>query len=213
MSRSRATVSLPCSCRMSGCSASTILASVASSASTVSATFDGAALGLLAELARGLEAEMPRRRRKEHEAHHVRAGLQRDVERLARGQAANFDDQGHGFKARVRAATTGRKRRCGWGGFYNVAPCLSRPPAPYPPPCGSAGKRCGSPREAAGAGAQIGQLRPRLPRIGLVLARRAPPVALPEPGRGAARHHAEDRHRDDDDEQRQRDRRPTDRWN
>ena len=38
---------------------------------------------------------MPGRRRKEHEPHHVRAGIQRDVERLARGQAANFDDQGH----------------------------------------------------------------------------------------------------------------------
>src|SRR5438105_3446772 len=37
----------------------------------------------------------PGRGRKEHEPHHIRAGIQRDVERLARGQAANFDDQGH----------------------------------------------------------------------------------------------------------------------
>src|ERR1700686_992919 len=56
-----------------------------------------------------------------------------------------------------------------------------------------------------GSGAQVGQLRPRLPRIGFVLPRGAPPVALPEPGRAASRHHANDRHRDDDDEQRQRD--------
>ena len=67
MSRSRATVSLPCSCRMSGCSASTMLASVASSASTVSATLTARLLDPPAELARRLEAEMPRRRRKEHE--------------------------------------------------------------------------------------------------------------------------------------------------
>ena len=51
-------------------------------------------------IARGLKIKMPRRRRKEHEAHHVRAGIQRDVERLARGQAANFDDQGHGATAK-----------------------------------------------------------------------------------------------------------------
>src|ERR1700676_5269355 len=38
---------------------------------------------------------MARRRGEENEPHHVRAGIQRDVERLARGQAANFDDQGH----------------------------------------------------------------------------------------------------------------------
>ena len=37
----------------------------------------GAALGLPAEFARGLEAEMARRRRKEHEAHHVGARLER----------------------------------------------------------------------------------------------------------------------------------------
>ena len=51
---------------------------------------------LLAEVARHFEAQMPGRGRKEHEAHHVRASIQRDVERLARGQAANLDEQGHG---------------------------------------------------------------------------------------------------------------------
>ena len=54
------------------------------------------------------------------------------------------------------------------------------------------------------SGVQIGQLRPRLPRIGLVLPRGAPPMALPEPGRASARHHTNYRHRDDDDKQRQR---------
>jgi len=52
----------------------------------------------LAEVARRLKGKMARRRRKEHEPDHVRASIQRDVERLARGQAANLDDQGHGFK-------------------------------------------------------------------------------------------------------------------
>src|SRR5258708_39185240 len=51
---------------------------------------------MLSEVARDLEAEMPRRRRKKYKSHQIRAGIQRDVERLARGQAANFDDQGHG---------------------------------------------------------------------------------------------------------------------
>ena len=108
-------VSLPCNCSMSGCSASTMLSSVASSASTVSATLSGAALGLPAEFARRLQAEMPRRRRKEHEAHHVGARLQRDVERLARGQAANFDEQGHGSTHGLKAIATGRNGRgdCG----------------------------------------------------------------------------------------------------
>src|SRR6202022_4498906 len=91
---------------------------------------------------------MSRRRRKEHESHHVRAGIQRDVERLARGQAANFDEQGH-----VSRHGLGRRRQAGkrWAAFYNVAPCLSRPLGPYPPPCDGAGRRCGSPREVAAA--------------------------------------------------------------
>jgi hypothetical protein len=40
---------------------------------------------------------MARRRGKEHEAHHVGARLERYLERLARGQTANFDEQGHGL--------------------------------------------------------------------------------------------------------------------
>ena len=37
------------------------------------------------ELARGLKREVTRRGRKKHEPHHVGAGIQRRVERLARG--------------------------------------------------------------------------------------------------------------------------------
>src|SRR6266852_3252794 len=71
--------------------------------------FYGAALYPAAKLARRLQAQMPGRRRKEHESHHVGAGIQRDVKRLARGQAANFDDQGHVPGARVGAVTMKRK--------------------------------------------------------------------------------------------------------
>jgi hypothetical protein len=56
---------------------------------------------------------------------------------------------------------------------------------------------------AGGLGAQIVQLGPRPPRIGLALARRTAPVALPEPGRHAAGRDADHRHRDDHHKQRQ----------
>ena len=58
--------------------------------------FYGAALDPTAEVARRLQAEVPRRRRKEHESHHIRTGFKRRIERFVRGEAANFDEQGHG---------------------------------------------------------------------------------------------------------------------
>src|SRR5204862_4520053 len=101
----------------------------------------GTSLDLSAKVARGLEREMPRRRRKEDESHHVRAGVERDVERLARGQAADFDEQRHGFfEFTGPVARTDRKRHR-LGGFYNVALCLSRPEPPYRPPWAGAGRR------------------------------------------------------------------------
>ena len=51
---------------------------------------DGTALYQPAKLARGAEADVTGRRLEEHEAHHVRASVQRDLKGLARGQAANF---------------------------------------------------------------------------------------------------------------------------
>ena len=44
---------------------------------------DGAASGPLAEIARGLKADMTGRGRKEHESNHVGAGLQRGIQGLA----------------------------------------------------------------------------------------------------------------------------------
>ena len=143
---------------------------------------DGAALGLPAEFARGLEAEMPRRRRKEHEAHHVGAGLERDVERLARGQAADFDEQGHGLSGAVLS----RQIRVGTeliGRVLQRRALLVSPGGPVKPRCAGAGSRGSSPPGDRRGGAQIGQFRPRLAGIGLVLARRAAPAALAEPGR------------------------------
>ena len=49
----------------------------------------------LAESARDIELQMPRRGRKEHESDHVGAGIERGVQRLWRRQPANFDDERH----------------------------------------------------------------------------------------------------------------------
>src|SRR6202035_2766143 len=68
-----------------------------------------AAPDLLAERARGFEAEVPRRRRKEHESYHVSASVERRAERLARGQTADFDKQGHELLVpRISRYPTGR---------------------------------------------------------------------------------------------------------
>ena len=43
------------------------------------------------EVARRMQRDIARARRKEHEADHVGAGIERGVERVGRGQAADFD--------------------------------------------------------------------------------------------------------------------------
>ena len=58
----------------------------------------GPAVHALAQQPRRLEADVPRRRRKEHEADKVGAGIERDVDRVGRHQAANLDLDGH-FRA------------------------------------------------------------------------------------------------------------------
>ena len=145
---------------------------------------------------------MPRRRRKEHEAHHVGAGLQRGVERLARGQAANFDEQGHGFAGQ---SPPGGMTGSDGAAFYNVAPCLSRPRGAHEtPPCSSAGSRCGSRRARpplARRSASCARARSRSASCWRAARRQ---WRWPEPGRHAAADHAQDRHCDDHDEQRQR---------
>src|SRR5882757_5450705 len=125
---------------------------------------------------------MTGRWRKKYESYHVSARLQRDVERLARGQAANFDDQGHGFKARVWAATTGLEDGV-TGRVLQRRALLVSPAGPISAALRGGWKALRIEPRGHGGGALIGQLRPRLPRIHFVLARRAAPVPLPEPGR------------------------------
>ena len=53
--------------------------------------FERATAHARAERSCGVERYMPRRRRKEHEAYHVGAGVERRVEGLRRRQPADFD--------------------------------------------------------------------------------------------------------------------------
>ncbi len=214
MSRSRATVSLPCSCRISGCSASTMLASVASSASTVSATLVARRLTCLP---RSRAVSRPRCRgdggkNTNPTMSAPASSATSSVSRVDRPQILTIRDM-------VQGTGSGQMTAAGRGGTLvgrrsttSRPACLARWPHIRRPARGR--------QDAADRGARASwrwradrPVAPAPPRIGLVPARRAPPVALPEPGRGAAGHHAQDRHRDDDDEQRQRDRDATDRWN
>ena len=109
MSRSRAVVSLPCNCRISGCNVSTMLASVASSASTVSATFTARPLACLPRSRAVFEAEMPRRGGKNTNPtmSAPACSAASSVSRVDRPQI--LTSQGHGFRARIKmrpAATT-----------------------------------------------------------------------------------------------------------
>ena len=56
----------------------------------------GAALGPLAQRARGVEPEMARARREEHEADQIGAGFHRDINRFRGLKPADFDQQRHG---------------------------------------------------------------------------------------------------------------------
>ena len=91
----RSGVSLPCSCSMSGLSASTTRSSSASVASTESATFLARPCTRSPSARAASIAEVARRRREEHEADHVGAGVERRVERVGGFQAADFDQKSH----------------------------------------------------------------------------------------------------------------------
>ena len=70
----------------------------------------GAAAHARAERARRVEREMARRRREEHEADHVGARVERRVEGVEGGQAADFDEERHQANlsmSRVSAETSG----------------------------------------------------------------------------------------------------------
>ena len=82
----------------------------------------GAAAHPLAQRARRLDADIARRRRKEHEADHVGAGVERRVERLGGLQAADFDQKGHdgrGSSALTRRLSTRhRSAACYFSAFH-----------------------------------------------------------------------------------------------
>ena len=149
---------------------------------------------------------MPRRRRKEHEPDHVRAGLQRDVERLARGQAANFDDQGHVSRHGFGQRRSRKSDAIGAGSTTSRPACLARWPHTSRSACGA--REGAADRTARGAApARRSASCARACRASASCCRAArrqwrcrnqvaePPATTPS-----------DRHRDDDDEQRQRDR-------
>jgi len=91
ISRSRATVSLACNCRYP-VSRLDDVGEWSRRRRRPSAPPSGRPLGLPAQIARRIQADMTGRGRKKHESHHVSAGFAAapTVERLARGQAANF---------------------------------------------------------------------------------------------------------------------------
>ena len=190
---------VPCSCSMSGLSASMVAARKSSSASTDSATLRARPRTRAPSVARRLEADMPRRRRKEHEADQVGAGVERDVDRVRRHQAANLDLYGH-FRGSL-AAVLARPEV-----FVLPVSSLIRRANPQPAGGGmlsrgawsTAGRRPGrhdgtsrrlswsfSARSVCACG-----FRPPGPPA---------PLALPHPGRDAAHDHAGDDQRQDQD--------------
>src|SRR5882757_3229446 len=204
MSRSRATVSLPCNCRISGASASTILASVASSASTVSATLTARPLACLPS-SRPISRLRWRGEGGKNTKPTVSApasSATSSVSGVDRPQILTIRDM---FQGTGQGGDNEANKRCACARVLQRRALLVSPGGAISAALRGGGKALRIvARGRHRAGAQIGQLRPRLPRIGLVLARGAPPVPLPEPGRRAARHHARDRDREDDKQQAQR---------
>src|SRR5712672_2559176 len=204
MSRSRATVSLPCNCRISGRKAATMLPSVKSSASTVSATLTERRLTRppRSRAVSRLRCRGDGGKNTKPTMSAPASSAASSVSRVDRPQILTIRDM---FRGTGQGGDRKAKKRYACARVLQRRALLVSPGGAISAALQGGGKALrivawGRHR----AGAQIGQLRPRLPRIGLVLARGAPPMPLPEPGRRAARRHACDRDRDDDHEQRQR---------
>ncbi len=99
-------------------------AKVASSASTVSATLLARPFTRAPRSRARAQVDMPRRRRKEHEADKIGAGIERGVERSAVLQAADFDE---------RLVMAGRVLRAPARLLSALRPPASSTPA-WPPP-------------------------------------------------------------------------------
>ena len=111
ISFTRAGVSLPCNCMRSGARASTMRLSVSSSASTLSATIFARPRACRPERARGRPVDMARAFGEKHEPDHVRAGVERGVERGGRGKAADFDNGRHGALLSIKAPALSKDNR------------------------------------------------------------------------------------------------------
>src|SRR5438128_997629 len=195
ISRTRAVVSLPWICRMSGCSASIMFSKVASSASTVSATFTARPLAWRPS-SRAVSSARCRGDGGKNTKPTMSApasSATSSVSRVDRPQILTSRDMVPSDRKRLKfGRLTGRvlQRRAllvSPGGPVNTA-LRKRRIAPL----------------AGGLAAQIGQLGPHLAGLGLMLTGRAAPAPLPEPGRHAAGQNAKHGHRDDHHEQRQR---------
>ena len=128
ISFTRAGVSLPCNCMRSGDKASTMRFSVSSSASTLSATIFARPSGLAPESARGRPVDVARAFGEKHEPDHVRAGVERGVERQGRGKAADFDRGRHRALLSVKAPALSKGR--GWAAHWAGGSFSSTLPAP-----------------------------------------------------------------------------------
>ena len=102
--------------------------SVSSSASTLSATICRPSPGLAPERARGRPVDMARAFREKHEPDHVRAGVERGVERQGRGKAANFDRGRHRALLSVKAPALSKGG--GWAAHWAGGSLCSGLPAP-----------------------------------------------------------------------------------
>src|SRR5579863_2803200 len=150
MSRTRTTLSRPWSCKISGCRASTMPASVASSASTVRATFEARRLTCLP---RSRAVARPRWRgdggkKTKPTMSAPASSATSSVSRVERPQILTIRDMSQ--RHWLEEPRQSRRGVCAKAAFYNAAPCLSRPEAPYPP-CSGAPRRCGSGRCGIGA--------------------------------------------------------------
>ena len=195
-------VSLPCNCSRSGRSVSTMFSSVASSASTVSATLVARPLACLPS-----SRAVSRLRWRGDGGKNTKPTMSApassatsSVSRVDRPQI--LTSRGMVSRERISSPVTGWNRADGAGSTTSRPACLAlwphrnrtgrrRKPLLFDP---------GNRRR----GPQIGRLRPCPAGIRLILARRAAPVALAEPGRHAAGRDPQNGHRDDHGEQRHR---------
>src|SRR3954465_9169830 len=212
MSRMRAMVSLPCNCRMSGRKVSTMFSSVASSASTVSATFTARPLACLPS-SRACSSDRWRGDGGKNTKPTMSApasSAASSVSRVDRPQILTSRDmvpsgsENSEFWPYLSMIFSENRftlfRIMLWTGRVLQRRALLVSPGG---PVNTALRKRRIALLAGRLGAQIGQLAPHLAGLGLALAGGTAEAPLPEPGRHAASQHAEHGDRNDHHEQRQ----------